>query len=264
MGKMFLKVALVLQIVVLIGFVALMGYFHYQCKKHGPFPKNVRGVLITLYCSSVLIGIRAIYRTVEYYTVTTFRYTPTMSSSASPLIRDEAFFWVFEALLMLANSFLLNFRHPMRFLPKDSKIYLEEDGITETVGEGYQDVRFFLIAMVDPFDLIGLAMGRHMRREFWKTSATSEPHGGSTTAVGDSARGRDNDVEKAVGAKTDEAEAGNEENAAKAVVRMGAANVNIAGPENEEDKKEVVVGNARGASSSNASQAIADLGTAES
>ena len=69
---------------------------------------------------------------------------------------------------MLANSVLWNIRHPMKHLPLDSRVYLSEDGVTEIVGPGYEDLRFFVIAMVDPFDLIGLAMGRHTKKEFWK------------------------------------------------------------------------------------------------
>ncbi len=69
---------------------------------------------------------------------------------------------------MLANSLLWNFRHPMKHLSLDSRVYLSEDGVTEIVGPGYEDLRFFVIAMVDPFDLIGLAMGRHTKKEFWK------------------------------------------------------------------------------------------------
>jgi len=170
MGLDFLKASLVVQLVVLVGFISLTGWFHYNCKKKGPFPKAIRDVIITLYISSVLIGIRALYRTVEYYSVKVFIYKPNMDrSSASPLIKYEAFFWVFEALLMLANSMLWNVRHPLAHLPLDSRVYLAEDGSKEIVGPGYEDLRFFVIAMIDPFDLIGLAMGRHTRKEFWKT-----------------------------------------------------------------------------------------------
>lgn len=69
---------------------------------------------------------------------------------------------------MLTNSILWNIRHPMKHLPLDSRVYLSEDGVTEIAGPGYEDLRFFIIAMVDPFDLIGLAMGRHTKKEFWK------------------------------------------------------------------------------------------------
>jgi len=201
MGKAFLKASLVMQLVVLLGFLSLVGWFHYKCKKYGPFPKNVKEVLTTLYLSSGLIGTRAIYRTVEYYTVTTFVYKQDMNpSSASPLIKHEAYFWVFEALLMLANSFLWNFRHPIKHLPLDSKVYLADDGVTEIIGPGYEDLRFFVIAMVDPFDLIGLAMGRHIRKEFWKTNASGEEQEKNEAVDGDGVV-REKDIEEATGVK---------------------------------------------------------------
>jgi hypothetical protein len=228
MGKRFLKAALVLQLVVLICFLSLIGYFHYQCKKKGPFPKNVRGVLITLYCSSVLIGIRAIYRTVEYFTISTFRYTPAMSSSAPPIIRDEVFFWVFEALLMLANSFLFNLRNPMRFLPKDFKVYLAEDGVTEVEGPGYLDMRFFLIAMVDPFDLIGLARGRHLKRDFWKTDANLKEQG-EPTVTRDGVVDKESDVEKAMGGDTSSGSTAVKENILEEAVGVDTSEVGAGG-----------------------------------
>jgi len=70
---------------------------------------------------------------------------------------------------MLINSFLLNVRHPMKSLPRDNRIYLATDGVTEIFGPGYQDTRFFLVAMFDPFDIIGMCLGRNMNRKFWET-----------------------------------------------------------------------------------------------
>jgi hypothetical protein len=210
MGRIFLKAALIVQLVVLLFFLSLTAFFHRKCKKHGPFPKNVRGVLTTLYCSSALIGIRAIYRTVEYYTVSNFKFTPETSASASPLIRYEAFFWGFEALLMLANSFLLNIRHPLRFFPRDSRVYLAEDGVTEKIGPGYEDLRFFVLAMLDPFDLIGLVKGRHMERKFWETEEQ-----GKAVATKETVDPKESDVEKAM--NTDEVAAGNENDTPKII-----------------------------------------------
>ncbi len=114
---------------------------------------------------------------------------------------------------MLANSALWNVRHPMKHLPLDSKVYLAEDGVTEIVGPGYEDLRFFVIAMVDPFDLIGLAMGRHTRKEFWKEQ-------GQSKTVDEEAAIREEDVENAAGVTGDvDADiAGNEEVLEKVVV----------------------------------------------
>lgn len=57
----------------------------------------------------------------------------------------------------------------MRFLPRDNKIYLAEDGVTEVKGPGYQDKRNFLVTIIDPFDLGGIFRGRNMNQRFWET-----------------------------------------------------------------------------------------------
>ena len=70
---------------------------------------------------------------------------------------------------MIINSFLLNFRHPMRFIPRDNTIYLAEDGVTEIKGPGYLDKRPFLVTFFDPFDIHGAIKGRNMIERFWET-----------------------------------------------------------------------------------------------
>lgn len=202
MGRDFLKASLIVQLVVLLFFVSLTTFFQHRCRKSGPYPKNIKSALLTLYCSAFLVGIRTIYRIVEYYTVSTFRIkTLANPQSASPMLRYEWFFWVFEALPMLANSLLMNFRHPMRSLPRDSRLYLAEDGITEMVGSGYEDNRFFLIAMLDPFDVIGMLRGRNMQREFWKTDPNVEERKGSMVTK-ETAGVQETDVEKGDGVET--------------------------------------------------------------
>jgi hypothetical protein len=169
-GRALLKSALCIQLGVLGSFVLLAAYFHRKCKKSGLLPSNLRAVLITLYCSSALIASRTIYRTIEYFTTANVRYTAGLDpSTLSPLIRYEWFFYVFEASLMLANTFLLNARHPMRFLPRDNRIYLAEDGTTEIQGPGYEDKRPFIVTVFDPFDLVGMCQGRNMQKKFWET-----------------------------------------------------------------------------------------------
>ena len=70
---------------------------------------------------------------------------------------------------MIINSFLLNFRHPMRFIPRDNTIYLAEDGVTEIKGPGYLVKRPFLVTFFDPFDIHGAIKGRNMIERFWET-----------------------------------------------------------------------------------------------
>jgi hypothetical protein len=133
-------------------------------------PKNLHAVLLTLYISSALIGVRTIYRVVEYFTTANLKFTGDINPmSISPIIRYEWFFWVFEAVLMVTNTFVLNVRHPMRFLPRNNKIYLAEDGVTEIQGEGYEDRRKWFVTFLDPFDLVGMMKGRNMNQRFWQT-----------------------------------------------------------------------------------------------
>ena len=169
-GRDLLKAALIIQLGVITSFVSLAIYFHWRCYQANILPKNLKGILITLYCSSALIMVRTIYRTVEYFSIIQIHVTPGFDPmSISPIIRYEWFFWVFEALLMLTNSLLLNARHPARFLPRSNKVYLGEDGVTEIEGPGYEDKRFFLLTIFDPFDLIGLIRGRDKKERYWET-----------------------------------------------------------------------------------------------
>lgn len=55
------------------------------------------------------------------------------------------------------------------FLPRSNKVYLSKDGVTEVEGPGWVDKRPFLATVVDPFDLVGLIMGRDKTTKFWET-----------------------------------------------------------------------------------------------
>ena len=168
MGRDLLKAALVIQVGVIASFVTLAVYFQRRCQKHNIFPQNLKSIFITLYCSSALIMVRTIYRTVEYFSIAQIHVTPGFNPlSISPIVRYEWFFWVFEALLMLTNSVMLNFRHPASFLPNSNKIYLARDGVTEIEGPGFEDPRNFIVTILDPFDLIGLIKGRD-KQKYWE------------------------------------------------------------------------------------------------
>ena len=69
---------------------------------------------------------------------------------------------------MVINSFLLNARHPALFLPRNNKIYLAQDGVTEIEGPGYEDKRNFLVTLVDPFDIVGLVRRRERGGRYWE------------------------------------------------------------------------------------------------
>lgn len=191
-GRALLKAALILQLAILACFILLASIYHRKCRRANLMPKNLSAVLTTLYISSALIGVRTLYRTVEYFTTANINYNdPNLKpGSLSPVLRYEWFFWVFEACLMVTNSFLLNARHPLRFLPRDNAIYLAEDGVTEIQGTGYADKRNFLVTIFDPFDLYGMAKGRNMNKRFWDThehGRVTEVESGKATASGEDA-----------------------------------------------------------------------------
>lgn len=183
-GRAILKSALVLQLAILCCFVLLAGYYHRRCKRANSLPSNLRAVLTTLYISSALIGVRTLYRTVEYFTIADVNYAEVEDASKlSVMIRYEWFFWLFEGVLMVCNAFLLNARHPLRFLPRDNAIYLAQDGVTEIQGQGYMDKRNFLVTIFDPFDIAGIFKGRDMNKRFWETHEDGRDAG---TKVGES------------------------------------------------------------------------------
>ena len=57
----------------------------------------------------------------------------------------------------------------MRFLPRNNRVYLAEDGVTEIEGPGYEDKRPWYVTVIDPFDFAGMVKGRNMERRFWDT-----------------------------------------------------------------------------------------------
>jgi hypothetical protein len=199
-GKALLKSALVLQLGVLASFFLLAITFHRRCKKANLLPANLHAALITLYISSTLIGVRTIYRTIEYFNTASLNFSsPNLDPSTfSPIMRYEWFFWIFEASLMVTNSVLLNARHPMRYLPRDNKIYLGEDGHTEILGPGYEDGRHWWMTFLDPFNLWGMWRGKSLGQKFWETHTegrvvASEPAAenlGSKDQAGDAEQGR--------------------------------------------------------------------------
>ncbi|RMJ25516.1 RTA1 domain protein [Aspergillus sp. HF37] len=168
-GKALLKAVLIMQLALMIGFVAVAGRFHYSCARAGVLNQNVKRVLSVLYTSCALITIRTTYRTVEYFTVSSFNVN--VMDNVSPIVKDEWLFWVFEATLMFCNTTVLNIFHPMRCLPRSNKIYLATDGVTEIEGPGYEDRRAFIMTVIDPFDLYGLITNRGKQDRYWEGNA---------------------------------------------------------------------------------------------
>jgi len=188
-GKALLQAALLIQVVIVLLFVTLAAYFHTKCRRNGINSAKVNGPLTTLYISSAIITARTIYRVVEYFDIANVDFwAPDFNpASVSPLVRYEWFFYVFEASLMLANSVLLNARHPRRWLPKSTKVYLARDGVSEITGPGYKQDRNFFATLVDPFDIYGMVKGKDKQTRFWDDDMTErqqeEAKPSSNTAV---------------------------------------------------------------------------------
>ncbi|KUI71868.1 Protein RTM1 [Cytospora mali] len=172
-GKALMKAALILQVVIVNLFLLLAVTFHRRCLKAGIHNKNINGVLLTLYISTGLIEARTLYRVVEYYGAANIHYSTGMDANDfPPEVRYEWFFYVFEASLMVCNAYLWNIRHPRKYLPKSTKVYLDQDGVTEVTGPGYKDIRSRLARFVDPVDLAGLFRGRDKQNRFWEKIQT--------------------------------------------------------------------------------------------
>ncbi|KAK0628374.1 hypothetical protein B0T17DRAFT_505055 [Bombardia bombarda] len=176
LGDALLKASLVLQLVVMLFFFLLAGTFHARCVRAGITSRRVHAPLLTLYLSTLIILGRTIYRTVEYFGSNVVRshaegggrLDPMM---LSPVIRYEWFFYVFEAVFMLANSVLWNVRHPRRYLPEDYRVYLAQDGATELTGPGWKDKRSYAMTALDPFGWFGDGSGSGKgddARPFWE------------------------------------------------------------------------------------------------
>lgn len=177
-GKALLKAALLIQLVVVALFLSLAVSFHRRVRRAGIRKPGLDSVLWSLYASSALITVRTIYRTVEYFSLAQVSFGPGMDVDAlGPETRYEWFFYLFEATLMLCNSCLWNVRHPRKYLPKSTRVYLARDGVTEVVGPGYKDTRNFLVTLVDPFDLAGLIKGRKEQTMFWDEDAQGKNEG---------------------------------------------------------------------------------------
>jgi hypothetical protein len=166
LGIVLVKVSLILLLAMFLGFVSLVILFHRRSVAAGVFTYKAKVITYELYASCFLILIRNTFRTA------TFFYPPL-----SPANGDEVFFWVFEALPMLANTYLLNIYPPAKYLPANHKIYLAMDGRTELEGPGMVDKRPFLLTLFDPFDLVGIARGRDNKNKFWENDGIGRPKG---------------------------------------------------------------------------------------
>ncbi|OCT53854.1 RTA1 domain protein [Cladophialophora carrionii] len=135
------------------------------------FSHNVKVVVYSLYLSAFLILIRNTFRTAAFF------YPPDSTANGK-----EWIFWVLEVVPMLLNSYLLNVYPPLKYLPRNDKIYLAMDGKTEIEGPGMVENRPFLLTLVDPFDLVGLATGQDNKNRFWEHDGIGGPGGSARRA----------------------------------------------------------------------------------
>ncbi|GKU06060.1 rta1 protein [Fusarium langsethiae] len=169
-GHALIKTSLLLQIVVAVLLIILAVTFHRRCIVSGIKNERLASPLWTLYISMALILSRTIYRIVEYFSIAELRYGAHFDpETINPAVRYEWYFYVFEAMVMLINIIMFNIHHPRRYLPRNNKIYLSIDGVTEIEGPGYKDPRTLCQTLVDPFDVRGLINGRGRQSErFWQ------------------------------------------------------------------------------------------------
>jgi hypothetical protein len=167
LGKTLTIIAIAIQVVVIVIFVCLAGIFHIRFARTRIDSRAVKTVLAVLYCSMALIFARCVFRLVEHTGNTKIDLNDLeVQRNLSPLMRFEVYFYVFEASLMLINSWLWNIWHPGRFLPRDHHIFLGQDG-TEVTGEKHEDSRPLLAktAHVLTFGILfrDKSQGRHYR-----------------------------------------------------------------------------------------------------
>lgn len=170
-GKALMKASLILQLLEMAGFVSIVLVFYRRCSRYGLLADKIKRPLHVLLASCVLISIRTVYRTVEYFDAASL--TTWNIDQMSSVLKNEWFFWVFEAMVMYANTTMLSLLHPMENLPQSNKIYLAKDGVTEVEGPGFQDRRPFLMTLFDPFDVVGLVTRKKRHEKFWEEGSSA-------------------------------------------------------------------------------------------
>lgn len=156
LGADLVTASLSLQAALFGAFGLLAAQFHRRASRAGVLPANLRTVLLVLYVSAAIVTIRCIYRLVEY-----------IMGWDSYIYKNEVFFWVFEAVIMLVNSVLLNAFHPGKRLPHSNSVFLDRDGVTERRGPGWDDDRPWIVTVFDPVDIWGLIKGKDKKTMFW-------------------------------------------------------------------------------------------------
>lgn len=183
-GDILTKASLILQLCVISLFCVLAALFQRRCNRAGVGGRPaVFRPLATLYVSMTLIFIRTIYRVVEHFGSSILHRTNSGLDpmDLSPILRYEWFFYVFEATLMIINTYLWNVLHPMRSLPTNYHVYLSKDGHTEVEGPGWKDNRPFVMTWIDPLGFM-LKGDKEEEVPFWEAQSRGNADK-STTSV---------------------------------------------------------------------------------
>lgn len=164
-GATLISIALVLQAVIELVFIAMVATVHRRCVLARSLPHNVRRLCIMLYGTSTLVLIRCIFRAIESFA------TISASSSCNDLCRTillhEWYLYVFEALPMVVYTWWINTIYPGALLPRDRNVYLDIDGLTERRGPGWIDKRSRWKTFADPFDFVSVVSGQQHHEKFW-------------------------------------------------------------------------------------------------
>lgn len=159
LGANLVTASLSLQAALFGAFGLLAAQFQYRASKAKVLSKDLRVVLYVLYVSATIVTARCLYRLVEY-----------IEGWDSTVYKNEVFFWIFDAAIMLINTALLNLYHPGKRLPRSNSVFLDRDGVTERRGPGWADDRPWIITMFDPVDIWGMINGRDKKTQFWDMS----------------------------------------------------------------------------------------------
>jgi hypothetical protein len=165
-GGTLVTISLVLQAVVELLFMCMVGWVHYRCAKSNMVTKKVRTLCIMLYGTSTLILLRCICRVIDNVTLFKLIDSDVCGSSCQNILRHEWFLYVFEAVPMVLYTFWLNIIHPGRFLPRNTNVYLDFEGV-ERVGPGWTDKRSAWMTFLDPFDFGGMILGNPSYEKYW-------------------------------------------------------------------------------------------------
>jgi hypothetical protein len=165
-GETFISIALVLQGVVELLFMSFVALVHIRCARAKMLTPKVRTICIMLYGTSTLVLIRCIFRAIESFSNLSVISSRTCDGTCQAVLRHEWYIYVFEAAPMVLYTYWLNIVHPGRFLPRNTKVYLDYNGV-ERVGPGWKDHRTTWMTFVDPFDIRGRMSGNVDHEQYW-------------------------------------------------------------------------------------------------